>query len=381
MTQPTQKDIQEKTKVFSRDVFGDQNAWREERVQSGSGMSRGEKPFDELLASARKFAGSTGKAYRGGLLEEAIGHDPQARNLLRTGLRYYAFQGAESVEDVYLQVTTPIDSNLPEEYYLTDGTFGRAPRSPSGSELQMVNRNIRDRVRIENHRYAMGAQVTNDEIRFDRIGMIAQTASQLGAAMQRTRDYETFEEITKASNYDSVKADNDEGNNTPGNNTTNLNAENFITAYNTLTTMKDRDSGAYMGVMPTALICAPKAGFWAQRLFLATSLSRIGSGVSASEQFGTGDLNVFSMITRIIITPLMGDDYQWAIFDPRPAFNGLMFQEVESLNVETEAANMNSEAYITYDSIRYRATDYYGVGFRDDRAWYYSPSTTKPEVD
>ena len=199
-------------------------------------------------------------------------------------------------------VTQFFPSNKPVEYHLNDGAYGTLPQVPSGSVTPNMVRSQESRVAIHNNRYAGIQQITGDEIRFDSIGQIQQTAMLMGGAARSTLDAETFRVITDATQYTKTMTlgYNDVGVQTS---TLNLSAENFITAHTTLTTMKDPETGQYLGCNPDMIICTPRVAFGARQLFMSPSLSRVGA--NANETYGTGEMNVFGMINKIVVSPYM----------------------------------------------------------------------------
>jgi phage major head subunit gpT-like protein len=93
---------------------------------------------------------------------------------------------------------------------------------------------------------------------------------------------------------------------------TTFSAAGLITAYATLTTMKDRKAGRYLGISPDTLIVTPQLEFAAKQLLLAQSLFPVGTGATAGAPFiyGAGTSNPFrGLINRIIVTPWLGTSY------------------------------------------------------------------------
>ena len=350
----------------------DYNAWREEKHTEGAVFDAA--PLQDLYEMSKAGWGTRGRSGQG-VLQEALSNDPQAQNLLRDGLRYHVFQGFARMPSKASMVTQFFPSNKPEEYHLNDGAYGTLPKVPSGSETPNMVRSQESRVRIQNDRYAGIQPITGDEIRFDSIGQIQQTAMLMGGAARSTIDAETFRVITTAANYTKTMA---AGYNDVGAHTgvLNLSADNFVTAYTTLSTMKDPETGQYLGCNPDMLVCAPRVEFAARQLFMSPSLSRVGA--NANETYGTGEMNVFGMINKIVVSPYMGDDFQWALADSMN--NGLLYQEVMPVQVQTESRGMTSESWLLYDIMRYMVSCYFGVGFQDSRSWTYQAATSAPTV-
>jgi hypothetical protein len=80
----------------------------------------------------------------------------------------------------------------------------------------------------------------------------------------------------------------------------------------------------------------------------------------------------------MIVSPWFGNSYQWALVDSKRM--SFVFQQVEPFNIFQEDQNITSEAWLTRDLTRYLAQGYFGLGFVDDRPWFYSDSTTAPTV-
>lgn len=361
--------------VLKRDRPGDVNAWYEVMPKQAP---EPERPLVELAEAAyRMVYGNLGYTPRNvNALKEAIARDPQMRNFLRDSLKYHAFYGANNFPakaDYFVRRDT---SMRPEEYYLNDGTYGVLPRVPAGGENPEVTTTERDRVRIDNHRYAMVQRITEEDMMFDRLGQVARKFQELGTAAMRTIEDEVFKVLTNTSNYTMTEADNDgEGSN---HSALALNAENFIKAYVTLSTVKDSTGpGVHAYLTPDTFWCTPKVAFAAQQLFLSDSVARVG-GASTNEVYGTGGKNVFGIISQIIVSPLAGTDYQWGLFDSTN--KRLELQMVKPINVEYESPSMTSESYIRFNSIRTLVSTYFGVGFSDNRPYYYSNATTAPSV-
>jgi len=143
-------------------------------------------------------------------------------------------------------------------------------------------------------------------------------------------------------------------------------------------TSKDRKSGAYLGCKADTIIVGPRMEVPVKQLLLSADLNR-ARGDDAAEERGMGTMNQYrGMVNNIIISPWFGASYQWALCDSTK--NSFVYQTVEPFNVYQEQANVTSEAWLTMDKVRYLVQGYFGVGFIDDRAWFYSDSTTAPTV-
>lgn len=157
---------------------------------------------------------------------------------------------------------------------------------------------------------------------------------------------------------------------------TTFGAAGLLTVYRTLTTMKDRKSGRYLGVMPDTLIVAPGCEWAAKQLLLADIVQR---GSNAAEVYGTGTQNpVRGLVKQIIVSPYMGTSFQWALLEAKRAF---VYQEVEPLQLWlSDVDARNNATYFEYDRISYKVREIFGFGMIDFRRAYLSTSTTTPAV-
>lgn len=157
---------------------------------------------------------------------------------------------------------------------------------------------------------------------------------------------------------------------------TTFSAGGLLTAWRTLVTMKDRKSGAYLGVTPDTFICTPGGEWAAKQLLLAPTLLRHSA---AAEVYGTGtDSPIRGMIRQIIVSPYLGTSFQWVLMQAKKA---VVMQEVEPLQLwVSDPDKRNNDTYIDYDAIKYKARIWYGCGMVDHRHAYYSSSTTTPAV-
>jgi len=167
--------------------------------------------------------------------------------------------------------------------------------------------------------------------------------------------------------------------NMPGPNTQSLafSGANFNTAYNVVRTMRDRTSGAPGTYVPDTLICSPLVEFAIRQQLRSTTLAPQQG--NANPLYGQGTSSQFaSVINRIIVSPFFGDSYEWAIFDSSRV--SVVYQELEPMNVIQQTMMPNNDAWFSFDSIKYRVTMYFGIGFVDDRPWFYSPTSDAPTV-
>lgn len=332
-------------------------------------------PISELQERVYKTGAERGTSRN--LLESFV-NTPDAFSLLRDGIRYLAFTAFGQRERSFSSFTNVVSSNRPQEEYLRDAGLGTMPKTISGENAPLVLSGFDGGVTIKNDRYAQMIEVTGDDIRFDRVGKLRQIAPELGISAANTLEAAIYAVITTTGNFtrNSTTNDNDIGANTSALTLSGLGLEQ---AYTTITTAKDRRSGAYLGLMPDTIICGPRNKFPVTQLLLADQFSR---NSAASEVRGTGTTPIYrGLIRNIIVSPWFAtttNGYQWALVDStRPS---LMLQEVEPFNLLQESMDASSEAWLVRNSLRYVASMYFGVGLADDRPWFYSSSTTAATV-
>lgn len=349
--------------------------------QAGRLVETNFDPVEHLYETlAEGFAARYGTKRRFSM-EEAWVASPDAANLLRDGIRYLSFAAYREMPAEWEKFSLVLNSDKPQEEYLLDGAVGTFPRVKSGEAVPTVISGFDKGVTIKNYQYAGLAEVTGDDIRFDRLSKIRQIAPLLGRAARQTEAEAVYEVITTTGNYTrtATAGDNDIGANTQ---TLTFNATNLQAAYNIIATAKDRKSGAYLGMVPNTLIVAPGNAIAAKQLLMSDTVMRVG-GNTTNETVGNGTTNpFFNMVNNIIISPWFGakagSQYAWALCDS--SVQGVIFQRVSPFNVMEENQGMTSESYITRDVIRYKAMGYFGTGMVDDRAWFYSNSSTAPTV-
>ena len=353
-------------------VEPDFNAWTERRVplrQPDQGMEVLEQAFWELGRQGRMPQHSYD-------LYEALLNNPDAANALRNALRYIAFESYANTRSWYELVTKPMPSNNQSEYYWRGSAFGTLNKVPSGHTAPTIQKQSEGGTQIINERWANIVEVTGDDIMFDRVGIYNTIAEEIGQAARMTIDATVFAQITDTSNYTRSQTN---GDNDVGANQQDLtwSLDNFNTAYNVVRTMRDRKSRTPSMCMPDTLVCTPLTEMFIRQSLMSPSLSRVGA--NANEIIGQGTNNpYYGMIRNIVVCPFMGLEYQWGIFDS--AKNKLYYQEVYPYNVYGEPQAAASTAWFEREVIRYMTKLYFGVGFVDDRQWFYSPSTTKPTV-
>lgn len=310
-------------------------------------------------------------------LKEAFLTNPDAANILRNDIKYLAFSTFAQMPRSFEGFTRFESSTRPQEEYLRDAAIGALPKVPSGTQVPEVQSNFEGGSIIVNDRYAAIVPVLGDWVRFDQIGKIRQVAEELGRSGRLTEENSVYSLITTAGTYsrNSTTNDNDVGANTGS---TTFTATGLETGLTTISTSKDRKSGNYLGYSADTFICGPRLEFAARQLLMNTDLQR-ASANNAAETRGTGTYNSYTgMISRIIVSPWFGTSYQWALCDS--SVRSLIFQTVEAFNVYQEDPNVTSESWLTKDVVRYLVQGYYGVGIVDDRAWYYSSSSSTPTI-
>lgn len=300
--------------------------------------------------------------------------------LLRVGLKQILFDSYDQTPSTFQEWARAEQSDKPAEDWLEMNRLGTLPFVGEGDPYPDADVAIDRAVRIANAKYGMKFAVTEEMIKFDKSNQIRQFPTDLGEAAKQTLEATAYSVLTNTSNYtrNSTTGDNDVGANTL---TLTFSAAGLITAFATLSTMKDRKSGRYFNISPDTLIVAPRLEFAAKQLLMSPSLSPVGSGATAGAGlpfvYGAGTTNVFKgMINRIIVTPWIGTGYQWALMKSKRA---VVYQEVEPLQLLTGAIDyQNNGAYFNYDRIEYRVRLWFGFGMLNDRFAFYSDSTTAP---
>lgn len=342
--------------------------------QAGRMVEQEFNPFDRLYEAAFE---ARGKSLLGASILEAALGTPDGANMLRDGIRYMAFSMYNEVDPGISGFTQFETSAKPQEEYLRDAVIGVLPKYKSGDSTQRIRSSFEGGVIIKNEQYRGMVEIEMDDIRFDRIGKIAQMARELGRAGRMTEAKYAFDVLTTTANYvrSATANDNDVGANTQ---TLAFNGVNFETAKRIVGTAKDRKSGAYLGFNGDTLIVGPALEVAAKQLLMSDEIRRVG-GNTTNETRGTGTTNpYFGMVNNIIVSPWFSNSYAWALFDSR--MKPVIFQRVEPFNVLQEGANVTSESFLERDSIRYVVKGYFGVGMVDDRCIFYSDSSSAPTV-
>lgn len=366
-----------KTIIFENDNPLNANGWTQRTVDSDQNIVLDQHPLREVARQRGGDIPADLSSMSMGRLTEALVSNPDAANMLRDGIRYHAFMSFNQAPTTWQLFTRNAPTDKASEKYLRDGTFGTVPRSPSGSEAPRVQRRMEGMAEIENFLHRMIVEITGDDIKFDRLGIIEQIANGMGRSAQMTIEARAYEEVTDTSNYtrSATAGDNDVGANQQ---TLAFSAANYETAYSVIATMRDRTSGMPAMLMPDTIICAPKAQWGIRRLLMSGQHDRVG-GNTTNETVGTGTDNVYSgTVRRIIVSPTFGSNYEWALFDS--SVQSFVYQELEAFQVFQQTAVPNNQAWLTLDVLLYLVRLYFGVGFVDDRAWFYSDTTSAPEV-
>lgn len=316
------------------------------------------------------------------LKEAAAGRlsTPNFPDLLRAGVKFDVFSGYNERPLVYPNLVQTVSSNRPGEEYADDVGFGIPGVVAEGQPYPLVTANIGGSIVIPNAKRGYIIEITEELMKFDLWGKVRDLSAQIGRSMRLGRENSVFAAITAAANYNGATILNDgSGTGTSANNkqTLTFSPKALNTAMAILTTMKDRTSGQYLGVMPDTLIVTPLLERFARMLISSPELMRVGGGTN--DVYGGGMKNpFFGYVSKVVVSPMFGNGYEWALIDTS---RFLKFQEVEGLRVENEGTSMTSESWLTRDVVRYKARDWYGVGVRDSRFGFYSDSTTAPLDD
>ena len=338
------------------------------------GIAESYNPFQELREALMRT--QIEKGLRN--MQEAFVLTPDANSLLRDGLRFIAFTSYNVTQPTFAPFVTRFSSTRPHEEYLRDGAIGLIPPTRSGAEVPRIMSQFDGGVKVENVRYAAMLEITGDDLRFDRLGIIAtQSGPELGRAVRITEEQQVYNALTTTTNFvrSNTTRDNDVGANTQN---LTFNAANLEIAYTIISTAKDRATGAYLGMVPDTLVVGPRLMFAAQQLLLGSDMMR-SHGNTTQEVRGTSTYNPYrGMITRIVVSPWLSDSFNWALIDSTRT--GIVFQEVEPMTVTESRRDATDEQYFSRDIIRFLVTTYFGVGIADDRPLFYSNSTTAPTV-
>lgn len=293
-------------------------------------------------------------------------------DLLRLGVQFDLLSGFNAVPTVYEQLVRMKPSAKQQEEYQDDSGIGLPPIVMEGQSYPEATISVGGGKIIPNYKRGVIIPVTEELQRFDQTGKVRETAELLGRAHRLGREQEVMNVLTNTSNYNVLNNNDQSANNTQS---LAFNPVSLNTALALMLTQKDRISGQYLGVNPSILVIGPLLEAFARQLISSTMLNRQG-GPATSEVYGSGTNNpFFGVVNKIVVSPMFGASYQWALLDPSRA---IYFQQVDGLTVQVESATMTSESWLRRDAIRYKSRDWYGVGMRDDRFAFYSSSTSAP---
>lgn len=295
-------------------------------------------------------------------------------DLLRQGVQFDAFTSYNETPVTWPSFARLVPSNDIQEEYMKDAAMGIAPVVTEGQPYPEVTVQTGDGVIVKNYKRGYLIPITEEIMKFDKLGKVRQIAELVGRSIRLTEELAVMDVLTTAANYIRTSADNDEGNNTG---TTTFSAAGLITAFNTLTTMKDRRSGMKLGVRPDTLIISPKLRWAAYQLIRSPQSMRVG-GNTTNEIYGGGtDNQFFDLVQNIIVSPYFGNTYEWCLLEAK---RSVVFQQVEPFQLLREGMDAANANYLTYDTIRYRARTWFGTGMVDDRFAYLSTATAAPAI-
>lgn len=294
--------------------------------------------------------------------------------LLRDGIQAIMFDSFAGINTTYQQIVDMVPSNRDEEVWTELERGGTLPIVPEGSPYPEFRYGMLPPRRIRNFKRGGILSFTEEMLRFDRTNQIRQWASDFGRQVAFTRESALYSVLNTGGNYTQTSATNDIGNNTGG---TTFGSEGLEVAWATLTTMKDRTSGRYLGVMPDTIIVTPRLFPFAKQYF-GSSENRPVSGANDTASLGQGTMNPWrGVITNIIMSPFLGTSYQWVLMQGKRAVKWQVVDDMQILFQGAEGGQV-SDAYFVYDVVRYRVRDFWGMGMYDDRFAYYSSSTAAP---
>jgi hypothetical protein len=297
--------------------------------------------------------------------------------LLRSGLRAIMFDSYAGVPQTWQLWAQTIQSDKLYEDWLEESAIGLLPPVGEGAPYPHLLQELDRTFQIANQKRGAIISVTEEMIAFNKVGVITQQAQALGQAMARTKEQDAYNIITTAGNYNrnSTTGDNDFGANTAA--TTFGPSGLAETIFPTLTSMKDRKSGAYLGVRPNTIIVGPALEYAAKQLLLSPVLSGMGDA-DATVSYGTGTSNPFrGAIDTIIVAPQI-QSFSFVVMERGRA---VVCQEVWPLQLLQGTMTADNSEYFNFDVIEYRARELYGFGMLNDRYAYYSSSTTAPTID
>ncbi len=296
--------------------------------------------------------------------------------LLKDGLRAAFFSEFGGIPSEWDQLAQVVPSNREHETWMSNQAMGTLARVGEGVEYPSLRvPDSRPEKTITNFKYGALLAITDEMLRYDRLGAMQEAISDLSRAAAQTREEAVFTVLTTTGNFDATVSDNQIGNNTF---TTGLSPTGFDTGYTTLMTMKDRNSGRPLMVRPDTIVVAPKLWLYAKQLLGSPQTTGMGDA-DATVVFGMGSTNPRAGLVRIMPSTwlgALGTSHHWLLCQAK---RGLLLQEVEPLQLLEEPRN-SGEAFIR-DVYRYRVRDIFGVGMRDSRYWVCANSTTAGTIN
>jgi len=188
-------------------TFSEENLTRAQNVNLSSVYD----PFERLMEGTLK----NGVKVRIPL-KEALLNYPDAAEILRTGIRFLAFERYRAMPRSFDGIVTYYDSTKPQEEYLRDAAIGQLPYAPSGEEAKEVTSAFEGGVTVVNNLYRGIASILGDWIKFDQVGKIRQIPDLLARSLRMTEEQQVYNVLTTTGNYarNSTTNDNDVGANT-----------------------------------------------------------------------------------------------------------------------------------------------------------------------
>lgn len=295
--------------------------------------------------------------------------------LLRRGLRpilFSEYAGWPSTHQVWC-AEEPSDAEY--ETGIEMSNLGKAPIVAEGQDYPEATAKLDRSIQIQNQKRGYALPIHWEMLRYDRTGMIRDLVAELGGSMRYTEEDDAYTVLTTGGNYtrNSTTADNDIGANTAS---TQFGPVGLMTAYKTLTTMKDRKSGRYLGVMPDTLVVGVGLTHFAKQLLTSPTIMPLGDPGSAATLYGQGTTNPFrDMIKTIVVSPLMGGQYRWVLGQAKKFIKKFVVQDLELLD-----GSVSDWSYKKKKSLYYRIDKVYGIGMWNDRFAFYSSDATGPLV-
>lgn len=313
------------------------------------------------------------------LKEAATTYPSTFPQLMRQGLKTILFSeyaGLPSTSEGWLKMAR---SRKADEVWIEGSTGGKIGRVGPGQPIPRGELNLDRSVQITNHKYAEILAIAEESIMFDETNLIMQQVEDLAARMRYTEEDEAYTALRTAASYTrtATAGDNNIGANTA---TATFGASTLITAMETLTTMKDKHSGRFYGVMPNLLVVGSGIEFAAMQLLLSDQIQRVtGAATAPTNQniYGTGTTNPFrGVVTSILKTPFLGR-YEWVLMQ---AGKPIVKQVVSDLEL-SRRTGPNEGLSFDADVLEYKVKKFFGLGMVNDRYAYFSDSTTAPTVD